>query len=253
MHFHPLLDTAALPRIGIWEDDGSIAGVVNFEHKLGLTYFQVHPEYNRLKPEMLAYAEKNLTGTREDGQKYAGAYINDFDPEFQVVAEEQGYRKSSDYSECMSELAIPNPFPETAVSEGFRIISLAERDDLYLTNRLIHRGFNHPGEPPETGPEERRMMQSAPNFDKNLNIIVAADNGDYCVYAGLWYEAESRLAYVEPVCTDPEYRRRGLATAAIREGIRRCGELGATVAFVAANTPFILPWVSKFYTISISG
>jgi len=45
-------------------------------------------------------------------------------------------------------------------------------------------------------------------------------------------------AYVEPVSTVPEYRRMGLGTAAVREGIRRCGEQGATVAYVGSATPF---------------
>ena len=252
MHFHPMLDTATLPRIGIWEDNGAIVGVVNFEHSLGPTYFQVHPEYSYLKPEMLIYAEENLVGLKEDGSKYVGAYINDFDPEFEEAAKEQGFKKLSEHAECMSELPITDPFPKILVPDGFSIISLADRDDLYLTNRLIHRGFNHPGEPPDTGLEERRLMQSAPNFDKNLNIIVVADNGDYCSYSGLWYERELRIAYVEPVCTDPDYRLRGLGTVAVLEGIRRCGELGATVAFVGSDIPIYLSMgFKKLYNINL--
>ncbi len=252
MHFHPMLDTAALPHIGIWENGDKIVGVVNFEHKLGPTYFQVHPDYSYLKPEMLAYAKNNLGGTKEDGSKFIGAYINDFDPEFEVMAQDQGFRKSSEHSECMSEFVIPDPFPNISVPNGFRIISLDDRDDLYETNRLIHRGFDHPGEPPKTGLEERQLMQSAPNFDKRLNIIVEANNGDYCAYGGIWYEPELHIAYVEPVCTDPDYRRRGLGTAAVLESIRRCGELGASVAFVGSELPFYLSMgFKKLYNISL--
>ena len=251
MHFHPMLDTVSLPRIGIWEDSDSIVGVTNFEHRPGITYFQVHPEYGHIKPEMLAYAEKNLVSTKEDGSKYIGAYINDFDTEFETVTKEQGFRKLSEHSECMSEFRITNPFPKIVVPDGFRILSLADRDDLYLTNRLIYRGFDHPGEPPETGPEERRLMQSAPNFNMHLNIIMQTDNGDYCSYAGLWYEPELRIAYVEPVCTDPDYRRRGLGTAVVLEGIRRCAELGAIVSFVGSEIPFYLSiGFKKLYTIN---
>jgi predicted N-acetyltransferase YhbS len=54
----------------------------------------------------------------------------------------------------------------------------------------------------------------------------------------MWYEPVNRFAYVEPVATDPDYRRKGLGTAAVLEGIRRCGELGATVAFVGSGNPF---------------
>jgi len=252
MNFHPMLDTTALPRIGIWENGDTIVGVANFEHSLGLTYFQVHSEFGHLKSDMLAYAEKNLVGMKEDGSKYIGAYINDFDTEFETAAAEHRFHKLSEHSECMSEFPITNPFLEISVPEGFRIISLADRDDLYLTNRLIHRGFDHPGELPENGVEQRRLMQSAPNFDKNLNIIVQANNGDYCSYAGLWYEPELRIAYVEPVCTNPDYRRRGLGTTAVLEGIRRCNELGATVAFVGSEYPIYLSMgFKKLYNINL--
>ena len=59
-------------------------------------------------------------------------------------------------------------------------------------------------------------------------------------YCGTWYEPVHSIAYVEPVCTDPDYRRRGLGRAAVMEGIRRCGRLGATLAWVGATRPFYL-------------
>ena len=43
---------------------------------------------------------------------------------------------------------------------------------------------------------------------------------------------------MEPVCTDSDYRRMGVGTAAVMEGIRRCAEEGATVAFVGSEQPF---------------
>jgi predicted N-acetyltransferase YhbS len=54
----------------------------------------------------------------------------------------------------------------------------------------------------------------------------------------MWYEPVNRIAYVEPVATDPDYRRMGLGKAAVLEGIRRCGELGAGVAFVGSDQFF---------------
>ena len=54
----------------------------------------------------------------------------------------------------------------------------------------------------------------------------------------MWYEPVHRIAYVEPVATDPDYRRMGLGSAAVLEGIRRCGEEGATAAYVGTSRPF---------------
>jgi len=91
------------------------------------------------------------------------------------------------------------------------------------------------GESPPENMEGRRQAQAAPSFRKDLNIVVEASDGHFVSYAGTWFEATNRYAYVEPVATDPDYRRRGLGRAAVLEGIRRCAELGATVAYVGSD------------------
>jgi len=44
----------------------------------------------------------------------------------------------------------------------------------------------------------------------------------------MWWTPENHLAYMEPLCTVPEYRYRGLASAALSELYRRMKPLGAT-------------------------
>lgn len=83
-------------------------------------------------------------------------------------------------------------------------------------------------------------MQSAPNYRKDLNIVVEAPDGSFVSYCGMWREPVHSLAYVEPVATDPAYRRMGLGRAAVMEGIRRGGESGARTACVGSVKPFYL-------------
>jgi predicted N-acetyltransferase YhbS len=67
----------------------------------------------------------------------------------------------------------------------------------------------------------------------------------------MWYEPVYKIAYVEPVATDPDYRRMGLGRAAVMEGIRRCGVLGAGTACVGSSRPFYLSMgFRQVYTIS---
>ena len=66
-------------------------------------------------------------------------------------------------------------------------------------------------------------------------IVVEAPDGRFVSYCGMWYEPVHSIAYVEPVATDPDYRRMGLGRAAVMEGIRRCGALGATEAWVGSD------------------
>jgi GNAT superfamily N-acetyltransferase len=237
MHYHPLLDPETLGRIGVWEAAGRIVGVVHHEHRAGHVYFELDPEFPDLRRPMLEFAQTHLCREAAGGPALR-AYIDAEDHEFESVAEELGFRKDTGASECMSELRIPEPFPPIHVPEGFALKSLADEDDLRKTHRVLHRGFDHPGEPPEEGIEGRRLMQSAPNFRSDLTVVVTAPDGSFVSFCGMWYVPERRIAYVEPVATDPAYRRRGLGTAAVLEGVRRCGELGATVAFVGTDKPF---------------
>ena len=238
MHSHPSLDDASLDRIGIWVSAGEIVGVAHYEARLGEAFFQMHPGYTRLKPAMLEYAERYLCGETESGESYLRAYVNDFDLEFEALVKSRGYQIAEGYARPLSQLRIPRSFPRTDLPEGFCIKSLADDNNLREIHRVLWRGFDHAGEPPEDGIEDRRKMQSGPNFRRDLTIVIAGPAGDFVSFCGTWYEHVNKIAYVEPVATDPDFRRMGLAKAALWEGIRRCADLGATVAYVGSATPF---------------
>jgi predicted N-acetyltransferase YhbS len=249
MHCHPCLDETKLTKIGIWEENDEIVGVATYESVLGEVFFQIHPAYEWLKPEMLAYAETELTGINKAGRRYVEVYVNDFDVPLETFVREHGYVLLDGADRPMSEFAIPDPFPSISVPDGFRLQSLADENDLAKIDRVLHRGFNHKGEPPEDGVEGRRKMQSGSNFRKDLNIVVRTSEGHFVAYAGTWYDPVNRFAYVEPVATDPDYRRMGLGKAAVLEGIRRCANLGATTAYVGSDLQFYVSiGFKKIYT-----
>ena len=86
--------------------------------------------------------------------------------------------------------------------------------------------------------EGRRQMFDTARGRRDLKIVTVAPNGDFASFCGMFYEPQHRVAYVDPVATDPRYRRLGLGRAAVLEGIRRCGALGATVAYVGSDQQF---------------
>lgn len=237
MHHHAFVRGIDLHSIGLWEANGEIVAVVHPEHRTGTVYFEFDPEYE-LRLELLDYAEENLARA-SDGKRVLRIYVHDSDAELQRAALERGYEKDGAH-EDMSRFEISCPVSVPSVPPGFRISSLAEDDDYEKMHRLLWRGFNHEGEPPPGARAEREFMQSAPNFRKDLNVVIAADDGGFVSYCGMWYEPTNRFGYVEPVATDPDFRRQGLAEAAVLEAIRRCGEEGATVAYVGTAMPFYL-------------
>jgi len=248
---HPLFNEDSVTRIGIWEDAGTIVAVTLYESRLGEAFFQTHPAYEHLKPEMLKFAEQYLTGTTDQGKRYLKAYLNEGDSAFEQVVRSWVYEKEPASHRPMSQFVIPDPFPLIRLPDGFRIKSLTDDNDLAKIDSVLWRGFNHPGEPPPDGLKDRKKMQSGPHFRKDLTIVVEAPNTAFVAFSGLWFDPVNRLGYVEPVATDPDYRHLGLGTAAVLEGIRRCGELGATIAYVGSDMPFYLTMgFKKLFTLN---
>jgi predicted N-acetyltransferase YhbS len=238
MHFHSLLDVDNLHRIRLWEAEGEIVAVAHYEWHLGEAFFQFHPDFAFLKRELLDYAEAHLRDVNEQGEPYLCAFVHDFDLQLEALVRERGYQLRDEWSRPLSFFTIPDPFPPITLPEGFRLQSLADENDLGKIHRVLWRGFDHPGEPPEEDIASRKLMQSGPNFRHDLTIVAVAPDGAYVAFSGTWHEKANHLAYVEPVATDPTYRRMGLGKAAVLEGIRRCALQGATVAYVGSNQAF---------------
>jgi len=242
MHFHPGLDGSSLEKIGIWEeDDGKMVAVAHYELRLGEAFFEFHPYYRHLRVPMLDYAEANLTTiSKSTGRRYLCAYVNDFDTEFRTLVESRGYKDDPEGARPLYRFDIIGPFPPITIPDGFRLTSLADECDWARVHRVMWRGFDH-GDDVPTNDEEldsRRRMFDTPKARRDLKIAVVAPDGEFVSFCGMFYEPTHRYALVEPVATDPGYRRLGLGKAAVLEGIRRCGALGATAAYVRTDLQF---------------
>jgi GNAT superfamily N-acetyltransferase len=229
----PYLDTRALSRIGVWEDDGEIVAVVTYEAETGVAWLLTDRGHAFLHQDMLRYALDNLT--RNGAIR---VLIEDADDDLPLIAAAHGLTATQDRQpnaalEITGDLSYRLP-------DGYRIASLADDCDLHRLNRVLHRGFNNPGLVPVT-PEaiqKRRTSVSGPHLNRDLNITVIAPDGEYAAYCGIWYDPATDYAYVEPVCTDPDHRRRGVGRAAVLEAARRCGQRGAKVAYVCSDQQF---------------
>lgn len=241
MHGHPYLDAEALGRIGLWEAGGALTAIAHYESQLGEAFFQFHPDQHSLRTEVLDHAERHLAAPAPaDNTRTLRAYINADEAAFTALAAARGYRREPQSDRPLYQFAIPEPFPAIHLPAGFRLQSLADECDWAKVHRVMWRGFNHAGEPPagDDELESRRRMFDTPTARRDLKIVVVAPSGEFVAFCGMFYVPAHRYAYVEPVATDPAYRRLGLGRAAVLEGIRRCGALGATVAYVGSDQAF---------------
>jgi ribosomal protein S18 acetylase RimI-like enzyme len=238
MTMHGCLDKSSVGRIGIWEDNNEIVGVATFDCRLGEAFCLALPEYTKLKKDMILYAKEALS---KDGE--FGIIIPDKDLEFQNIASQLGF-VATESRENDAAFYLEQSSTDYSLPEGFHITSMKETFDLYQYRRVLWKGFNHElngeGECNLTkeDEEEAKAEMIRPNVDLNLKVAVVAPDGNFVSYCGMWYDPNAGYAVIEPVATDPDYRKMGLGKAAVLEGIRRVGELGARIAFVGSSQQF---------------
>ncbi|WP_422485699.1 GNAT family N-acetyltransferase [Gudongella sp. DL1XJH-153] len=235
---HDYLDKNALNRIGLWEDGENIVGVSIFDLQLGTAYCLTNPEYSELKRDMLLYSEENLA----KGDKF-GVVIPDLDVHFQGIAADLGF-VATENKESDAIFYMDKTSTEFTLPEGYRITTMQETYDLYQYYRVLWKGFNHElnGEGEFEFTKENEMsgnlQMKRDNVDQDLKIAIVAPDGSFVSYCGMWYDKKSDFAVIEPVATDPDYRRKGLGQAAVLEGIRLVGELGAKKVLVGSSQQF---------------
>jgi GNAT superfamily N-acetyltransferase len=236
---NPWNDPQCMEKIGIWEENGKIVAMVTYDGKLGLAYLLTLKENENLKMEMFNYARVNSV---KEGKVHI--LILDGDLEMQNIAARNQFFPTQEREWDAVYLIAPEKM-QYDLPAGFKITSFKEDFDLYKYGQVLWKGFNH--EMNEEGPfsfywekHSEGYVQSwkRPNVDLALKIFVVAPNGDFVSHCGMWYDKKSNSALVEPVATEPAYRKMGLGKAAVLEGIKRCGDLGAERAFVGSSQQF---------------
>jgi predicted N-acetyltransferase YhbS len=230
-------DQERLRSFGLWHVGGQLVGVAHFESGPGEAFLQVHPDHGYLKPEMLDYAESALC-REEDGERQLALCVHTFDRQLEDLARSAGFVRPAGPPDATTQLEISPDLTTPTLPDGFSLTDRAQDNDLRAINRVLWRGFNHEGPAPEQYVAGRADVEKAPLYRPELTVMVQAPDGRLVSYCGIWYVHANRLAYVEPVATDPDYRRRGLGRAAVLEAIRRAGQLGATRAIVGSGLPF---------------
>lgn len=238
MTTHSYLDKSAVGKIGIWEEEGNIVGLATFDCRLGTAFCLTSKNYENLKKELLLYAYENLS---VDGKFFV--VIPDSDVQFQDIAASLGFIATDD-KESDAIFYIDKTSLEYKLPDGFYITTMKDNFDPYQYKRVLWKGFNHElnGEGSLVfNKEDEQIVHEEmirPNVDLNLKVAVVAPDGNFVAYCGMWYEPKADFAIIEPVATDPAYRKLGLGKAAVLEGIRRTSLLGAKKAIVGSKQNF---------------
>jgi predicted N-acetyltransferase YhbS len=241
MHYHSLSEGLPLERIGVAESEGRMVGLIHFEHNPAFNYVQIRPGCEAVSEDLLDWAEAHMGGPSIAFERAViGLYVDDLDLLLEQAVRRRGFELHSEHSEEHARYVVDGPVASVSLPAGFRLLSLEDDNDFDKINRVLWRGFNHEGPPPAGAVPGRRRAQLAPNFRRDLTIVAVAPNGDYASFGGMWRVAKRAIGYVEPVATDPTYRRMGLGKAVVLESIRRVAADGVRDVWVGSDQEFYL-------------
>jgi predicted N-acetyltransferase YhbS len=239
MFAHPFIDNVDVASIGIAEEDGEIVGVVHPEDHNAFCHLQIEPGPDGVRELLLEWAESHFGGwSRSLEAEVLGLWIPRDDRALARLAARRGFTLETRFREFHAQRSLLDALPAAPLPDGYRIQSLADENDYEKINRVLWRGFDHEGEPPDAEIPGRIRAQQTPGFRRDLTIVAVAPSGEYASFAGMWIVPENRVGYVEPVATDPDHRRMGLGRAAVVETLRRVAAAGAVTACVGSDLPF---------------
>lgn len=220
-----------------WLDGNQTVGFVFTESSPAKIYFSLRPGCEELADEMLEYAENNFPDFKNERELvlFAGqkALIQ--------AAEKRGYHIAYDDVDLLFDFKKSELNDE--LPKGFHFVDPRKADPLKLA-RCMWGGFNeqelgsfqnwdrpNPRMPWDPHRSYTGVVSSTiappPHSTYEYNVIIADGREDYVCFSGMWWVPKNKLAYMEPLCTVPEYQRKGLAAAALTKHYRCLKALGA--------------------------
>ena len=231
MYEHPETDRSLIGSIGLWKCGERVVGAAIYDMYFGEAFCGALREYEHLFPEILEYASEKLCD--ESGIAVA---ICDENPAEIEAANKVGF-SAFDQHETIMMIGLDHEYP-AELPDGMKFAELDPAADAYDFQWLLWQGFDHGEDKAEFEKQEKIVPQKRRHLDPHLSLAAVNHNGEKVAYCCLWYDKNTDYAYVEPVCTVPSYRGRGIAKALIYEALGRVRKLGAKRAYVISDMDF---------------
>lgn len=220
--------------LGDYASSSKLVGVVNPEDG-GDFFIQIHPQFRHLEEEMVEWAEQQHLASRpKDAERWPlNTFLREHDTERAAILSRRGYRNLG-HCGYTRRRTLDQPIPDVTLPKGFSVRNIRGDDEADLAKRAAVS--NHAFNSTRNTAEKVRILQNAPTYRADLDLVVVATDGTFASFCVIWFGEANRLGWYEPVGTHPAYRQLGLAKAMMCEGLRRLKALGATTASVGVGT-----------------
>ena len=233
---HPEFDKSLKEAIGLWRDGERVVGAAIYDMYFGEAFCAALPGCADLYPRILDYACREL----KDDSGLAIAVCEECEEEI-TAARSLGFVPEAQ-AETVMRRELDGALP-VSLPEGYALTELdPEKEDYKEIQWLFWQGFDHGTDRADFEADFARTETSAPgrrvHFDPRLSIAAVGPDGEKAACCCLWFLPRTDYAYVEPVCTVPAHRGKGLGKAIPHEAMNRARALGAQRAYVISDQAF---------------
>ena len=167
-------------------------------------------------PEWVAHVvERGLAYASESGFEDVQLEVDRTDDVMREVLASHGFAITEEGAAVESWLAADARPGISPLQDGYRLVSRLDTMD-----RPHHMAKRH-------GPDVEERLRQTPLYRPDLDLFIL-DSNDSPVARGLcWYDPETSVGVVEPMRTEDDHQKRGLARHILTTGIDRLVKAGA--------------------------
>jgi ribosomal protein S18 acetylase RimI-like enzyme len=224
-------------RIRLWETSDGEPVAWGWIHLPDELDFQAHPRLRRtVIPEILDWFEAEVDRYGGADRLVVGALEGDAATTEALVA--AGFRASGSGAFDLMVLELGGGLAdEPSLPPGFRARHVRGEEDL-APRVAVHRAAFSDRQPSRVTAVSYANVMAAWPYRRELDWVVEAPDGRFVSFCLAWLDDRNGVGELEPVGTDPAFRRRGFGRAACAAALRALKEHGAGTALVyAAEVP----------------
>lgn len=222
--------------VQIWEDSDGLAGIgICLRFGSAFDLFAAPALRDGPAAERMVLAAAATTARlAAPGEEHVLTDVFDCDTARIALLERLGFERFRVWDDA-TEREIGDDLPPVVVPDGF-VVRPARLSDADGLAEARNASFGSDW----TGAQYRAGMMQRPGYDPNREILVEAPDGRIAAFTVAWVDGLNRIGHFEPVGTHADFRRLGLARAAMAyalHGMREQGITRATVNYNAENLP----------------
>lgn len=205
----------------LWELDGEVVAW-GWAHLPGMLALLVDPARPELAGDVLDW----FAGVAID--RTPRVVVTDAETHVIAALERHGYRPEERPYRMLYMYRRLDDLPEPVLPAGFRARPVRGEDDLPELVAVHQAAWNSTR---VTEASYRNVMAAWPYRD-DLNWVVEAPDGRFAASCLIWLDEHNRVGELEPVGTDPRFRRMGLGRAVCLAAMHALRAAGATLSVV---------------------